>query len=119
MAVTPGFSKGYAVTMASATGSAVVSTGDGFQRVYLQIATCASVSAIDVYGSSDGGVTHYQLRHMAVASASSQSPTFIVASSAMANGAMVPIPAGFSSYKITCTDSNPSMSLGLSLLCNT
>jgi hypothetical protein len=119
MALNLGFSKGYAVTMASATGSAVIAVGEGFQRVYLQIATCASVSALDVYGSSDLGTTYYQLRHMAIASASSQTPTFIVASSAMVNGAMVPVPPGFTHYKIKCTDSNPSMSLGLSLLCNT
>lgn len=119
MAVNHGFSKGYAVTMPSATGSATFNVLEGFQRAYLQIATCASVSALDVYGSSDGGTTYYQLRHMAVASASSQTPTFIVASSAMANGAMVPIPPGFQYYSVKCTDSNPSMALAFSILANT
>lgn len=119
MAVNHGFSKGYTFTMAAATGSAVVNVGEGFQRAYLQVSTLSSASALDVYASADGGTTYYQIRHMAVASATSQSPTFIVASSAMANGAMVPVPAGFQFYKVACTDSNPSAALGFTLLVNT
>lgn len=119
MAVTAGFSKGFSFTMSAAVGSATVDVGQGYSRVYLQISTFSSASALDVYGSADGGTTYYQLRHMAVASASSQTPTFIVASSAMVNGAMVPIPAGFAQYKIKATDSNPTAALTFSLLCNT
>ena len=116
---TEGFSKGYPFTMAAATGSAVVNVIEGFERAYLQVSTLSSASAMDIYASADGGSTYYQLRHMAVASASSQSPTFIVASTAMANGAMVPIPAGFQYYKVACTDSNPAGALAFTLLVNT
>lgn len=116
---TEGFSKGYRFTMSAGIGSAAVNVVEGFERAYLQVSTLSSATALDIYASADGGTTYYQVRHMAVASASSQSPTFIVASTAMANGAMVPIPAGFQYYKVACTDSNPSAALGFTLLVNT
>lgn len=116
---TEGFSKGYPFTMAAGAGSGSVNVVEGFERAYLQISTCSSGSAIDVYASSDQGVTYYQLRHMAIASASSQSPTFIIANTCMVNGAMVPVPAGFQYYNFKCTDSNPSAALAFSLLVNT
>lgn len=118
MAVNNGFTKGYAFTMAAAAGSGVVSLTEGYSRAYLQISTLSSQSAMDVYASTDGGTTYYQLRHMAVASASSQSPSFIIAATAMVNGSLTPVPAGFLNYKFIATDSAPSAALGFTLLVN-
>jgi hypothetical protein len=105
--------------MSAAVGSAAVNVFEGYDRAYLQVPTFASATDLDVYASADGGTTYYQLRHMAIASASSQTPTFIVASSAMANGAMVPIPPGFANYRFKATDSNPSGAIAFTLLCST
>lgn len=120
MSVNNGFSKGYPFTMAAATGSATVDLPEGFTRNYLQVSTLSSITAIDVYASADGGTTYYQLRHTPNGStATVMAPTFIVTNSVMANGGLVPVPAGFKNYKFKCTDSNPSAALAFSLLCST
>ena len=118
MSVNLGFTKGYTFTMAAAAGSAVVSLTEGYTKAFLQIATLSSSTSLDVYGSSDGGVTYYQVRNMALPAAPTVMPTFVVAATCMVNGSMVPIPSGFLNYKFIATDSAPSAALAFTLLVN-
>jgi hypothetical protein len=105
--------------MAATAGSATVTLSEGYQRCYLQISSFTSTTNMDVYASIDNGTTYYQLRHMQVATASSQSPSFIIASTAMVNGSIVPIPPGFLNYKVVCIDSIPTAAIVFTLLGNT
>ena len=69
--------------------------GRSYRQMYLQVATMASVANVSLDVSADGGTTYYQLRHNPPnATATVTVPTFIVAATAGANGAMVPILLG-------------------------
>lgn len=118
MAVNNGFTKGFAFTMPAAAGSAVVSLTEGYAKAYIQLSTFASSTSLDVYGSSDGGTTYYQIHNMAVPGAPTAMPTFVVAATCMVNGGLVPVPSGFLNYKFIATDSAPSAALGFTLLVN-
>ncbi len=95
------------MTMASAVVSASGDLQRTYQRVYLQIPTMASVTALDLYASVDGS-SYYQIRKEVVNTASVQATSFVVPSSAAANGALMPVPGGFQYYKIIATDSAPT-----------
>jgi hypothetical protein len=97
------------VPMAMSAGVASAS-GDlqrTYQRVYLQIPTMASVTALDLYASLDGS-SYYQIRKEIVNTASVQATSFVVPSSATVNGSLMPVPGGFQYYKILATDSAPA-----------
>lgn len=111
-----GLSKAYSFTMSAAVGSASVLLGRSFAKVYLQIPTMASASALDVYASPDGTQTYYQLRHSPIASTTTQTWSYTIAQSAPVNGALVPIPGGFQAYKIVA-ESIPAAALGFQVIC--
>lgn len=112
-----GPSRVFAATMAAAAGSFTVSTSRAWTQVYLQVPTCASTTALDLYCSSDEGTTYYQVR-IPVAATSTVLPwTFIVQASAMAGGAMVNIPGGLTHYKFIATDAAPAAALTFKLIC--
>jgi len=88
-----------------------------YDHMYLQVATMASVANISLDVSADGGETYYQLRHTPpFATATVTVPTFIVAATAAANGAMVPIPTGFRHFRVV-VDSAPTAAVGFKVIC--
>jgi hypothetical protein len=105
-------------TMASA--DSVISgwdLGRAFSKVYLQIPTMSSNSALDVYASVDGS-SFYQIRKEAVSTSTVQAHSYIVAASAAANGGIVPLPGGFRYYKIQATDSAPTAATTFKIICS-
>lgn len=100
-----------AFTLSAAVGSASVLLDRGYQTVYIQVPTMASGTNFDVSVSREG-TTYYQLRKEAGNTLTVQAWTFSIASTAMANGAMVPVPGGFLGYKLQATDSNPAAAGG-------
>ena len=95
------------MTMAAAGSTASGDLQRTYQKVYVQIPTMTSVTALDIYASVDGS-SYYQIRKEVVNTASVQASSFIVPSSAAANGSLMPIPGGFQFYKVVATDSAPA-----------
>lgn len=115
MAYTP--VRTFVKTMASADSVAVFDTAEPWQQVYLQVPTMASNTAIDIYAGADSS-NFYQVRQQVGNTTTVQAWSFVVAASAGANGAIVPIPGGFQFYKIKATDSAPTAATVFKLICS-
>lgn len=111
-----GEAKAFLMNMAATAGSATVDLTRAFDRVYLQVPTMPSSTAMDLYGSVDGS-TYYQIRRDQVLTSTIQSYTFTIAASYAANGAIVPISPGFRYYKVIATDSAPTSTIGFYVVC--
>jgi hypothetical protein len=105
------------LTLSAAVGSASVTMARAYDRVYLQVPTMASSSALDVYVSADGS-SYYQFRKEAPNTSTVQNHSFIVAASCLANGSVVPLPGGFKGYKLVATDSNPTAAGSFYIVCS-
>lgn len=113
-----GLYKQISVTYATGAVSFTVNLTRPWRNVYLECATNSSGSAMDVYAANAAAGTYKQIRMPAANTASSQSPSFIIAATAMAGGAMVPIPAGFQYYKVLMTDSALTVSTAYIFHCS-
>jgi hypothetical protein len=113
-----GLFKAYSFTMGAAAGSASIDVSRAFSKVYLQVPTFASTTALDVYASPDGIQTYYQLSKEVPNTTTVQAWSFTIAASAMAGGRLVPLPAGVRFYKIIAADSAPAGALGFQMLCS-
>lgn len=94
-------------TMASADSIISFDLGRAFAKVYLQIPSMPSSTALDTYASTDK-VSFYQVRKEPVNTSTVQASSYIIAASAGANGGIVPVPGGFRFYRFIATDSAPS-----------
>jgi hypothetical protein len=104
----------YAATMASANSLAVFQRlGNTFDNVYLQIPTMSSGANLEVRASLDG-LSYYGVRKPILQTATVT--TFVVAASAAANGAIVPLPPGFEYYQLVA-DSAPTAATTFNLIC--
>lgn len=112
-----GLFKAYSFTMGAGSTTASVDLGRAFSKVYLQIPTFASTTALDIYASPDGTQTYYQVGKEIPNTTTVQSWSFTVAASAGANGRLVPIPPGFQRYRVVAADSAPSAAHGFQVLC--
>lgn len=113
-----GLNQVYAVTMASAAGSATVTLGQAFAKVYVEIASLASATGLDVYAARVAGGTYYQVTKEVPNTTTVQAWSFTVAASAMNNGRIVPIPAGFKYYKFIAADSAPTAAYAFNVICS-
>ncbi len=103
-------------TMAAAVGSVTVDLGGNWERVFLSIPSMVSASALDVYVAVTTDQTYYQLRKEIPNTTTVQCWSFVV--SAIANGAVVPLPAGFRYMKLIATDSAPAAAIGFKIMCD-
>lgn len=105
-------------TMPSATGSLTVDLEGYWERVYVQVNSMASSSALDVYVATEPSTTYYQLRKEVPNTTTVQAWSFVVAASAVANGGVIPIPNSFRYVKFIATDSAPSGAIGFKFICD-
>ena len=110
-----GYPRILTATMAAAGTTAVFDCGGAFAKVYLQVPSFSSSTALDVKGAVSG-TTFYQIRRE-TGNTATAGATFIVAATAMANGGIVPLPAGFPYYQIVATDSAPAAALTFKIIC--
>lgn len=108
----------YSMTMGALAGSATVTLGRAFAKVYVEVASLVSVTGLDVYVARASGGTYYQLSKEVPNTTTVQSWSFTVASSAMANGRTVAIPAGFQFYKFIAADSAPTAAYAFNVICS-
>lgn len=105
-------------TMASGAGSVTVDLQGYWERVYMQVNSMPSASALDFYVATEPAATYYQLRKEVFNTTTAQAWTYTVAATAVANGVVIPVPANFRYLKILATDSAPSASIGFKFICD-
>lgn len=110
--------KYFSTFIASAQNSATFDLGGvHFDTAYLVVPTMASGGNISVWTAITPTSTFYEIRDKAYGTSTVQFNTFIVAASAAANGAIVPLPPGFQHYKLI-TDSAPTAATTFRIICS-
>lgn len=95
-------------TMASADSVAQFDLKSYYRKVYLEIPTMASNSALQVLATNNPNDGFKQVMAAQVNTSTVSLNSFVIGATAAANGAIVPLPAGFRHYKIKATDSAPT-----------
>lgn len=106
----------FTTTMASANSLATFDLGGAWHYNYLIVPTMTSGANIEVWGTVDSATTYFQIRQQVAATTTAQMPSFIVAATCAANGAIVPLLPGYQYLRLR-VDSAPTAATVFKIAC--
>lgn len=80
-------------TITSGNSLATFDLGQSWLYTYAVIPTMTSQSATEVWASTDGGTTFYQVRQPVAQTTTAQMNSYVIAATCAAGGSIVPIPS--------------------------
>ncbi len=105
-------------SMVSANSLVTFDLQRAWTKVYVQVPTFASTTALDLYLAATSSSTFYQLGKDIPNTTTVQAWSFTIAASTTANGRMVPIPGGFQYFRIFTADSAPTAAVDFKVICS-
>lgn len=97
----------FTTTMTSGNSLATFDLGGAWHYNYLIVPTMTSGANIELWGTIDSATTYFQIRQPPGPTITAQMPSFIIAATCAAGGAIVPIPSGYQYLRLR-VDSAPT-----------